>query len=79
MALDNEDHESVKFNSGLPQGSPLSLIMFVIYAGALAESQLTHPNEHVTPYIDDEVLIHGAKSQKFTNAELQRKLNQRAE
>lgn len=79
MTFDNEAKEPEQFNSGLPQGSPLSPIFFVIYAGALEENRTMHPNEQVTTYIDDEVLIQGAKSQKFASAELQRRLNQRAE
>lgn len=71
MAFDNEAEEPVPFDSSVPQGSHLSPMLFVTYAGALQEKRMTRPNEQVTTYIDYQVLIQGAKSQKFATAEPQ--------
>lgn len=58
MAFNVKREEPVPFSAGLPQGSLLSPILFVIYSGAL------HSRSKVkaTAYVDDEVALKGAGS-----------------
>lgn len=55
MELEWEREAPVPFEAGLPQGSPLSPILFVNYAAAISSYNPTR-TEISTTYVDDEVI-----------------------
>lgn len=63
--------------SGLPQGSPLSPIPFVIYAAVLSPPRPQLWMRETTTYVDDEVMIQGTTSQKAGSKALQTRLDER--
>lgn len=70
FAIDNGQEPTALFQASLPQGSPLSPILFVIYASALATPPIeTHGA--TTSYIDDELRLQGAGSQAAATTRLQ--------
>lgn len=62
------------FRAGLPQGSPLSPHLFVIYAGALLNNQ-DDPITMATAYLDDEVMVQEARSFELGTTILQARLD----
>lgn len=64
MAFEEQEEEPVPFRLGIPQGSPLSPILFVIYAVTLNGPGHKTPMETGTCYVDDEIMIQGAKTQR---------------
>lgn len=53
MAFDGQEETPVPFLSGLPQGSPLSPVLFVIYAAALSTLGPQPKMRETTSYVDD--------------------------
>lgn len=76
MSFDGQQAPLATFTSGLPQGSPLSPVSFIIHAGAVKTQQPTHPAHSATSYVDDEVIVQGATSQKNASALLQKRLDE---
>lgn len=76
MAFDRQEEEAVPFQSGLPQGFPLSPVLFVIYTAALNTPAQQPHDRHETSYVDDELMIQGATSEKGASAYLQARLDQ---
>lgn len=74
MDIDGERESLVHFNSGLPQGSLLSPILFIIY-GAAIEKYHAMPTEQTTTYDDNEVMIQEAERQHFATQCLQERLD----
>lgn len=74
MAFDGEAELPAPFESGLPQGSPLSPILFVFYAGTL-NSRISGTREQTTAYVDDEIMVQGATSQILATRRLQERLH----
>jgi len=56
--------------NGIPQGSPLSVILFVIAYNQLAEKLTLHPNISLSEYADDFKLILKLKNRKNININL---------
>ena len=54
--FDNQTESPQPFNSGLPQGSPTSPVLFLVYAQAMMEAP-PHPREHNVSYLDDDALL----------------------
>lgn len=61
------------FWAALPQALPLSTIHFMIYMAALSQCKPMQA-EHCTAYIDNKVILQGAKKQVFTTRHLQEQL-----
>ena len=58
LAFDGERDKSQSVNSGIPQGSPISPILFLIYIRFLFDKiKRKHQNVKLPSYIDDVVLI----------------------
>lgn len=70
LEFDEEKEEPVAFNSSLPQRSPLSPNLILIYGTAIGQYKATRTDQ-ATMYIVDEVLLQGAKTQHFATQRLQ--------
>lgn len=77
LAFDGNEEEPVPFLSGLPQGSPLSPILFVRYAAALNGPGQQPRLRQTTSYMDNEVITQGANTQKAATKALQARLYDR--
>lgn len=75
MAFDSREEELVPFRSAISQGSPLSPIRFVIYATALNDPGHQKPTETSITYVDDEMMIQGAKTQSAASVFLETRLD----
>jgi hypothetical protein len=64
------------YNSGLPQGSPLSPVLYMIYAGVILNPS-TSPKEINTTYIDDDALVQISKSPAFISKRLNERMLER--
>lgn len=62
QSCDREEENPVRFLAGLPQGSPLSPILFLIYAVCLNHGASTQL-KHITSYVDDDVMLQGGPTQ----------------
>lgn len=77
MAFDGQEEAPTQFRSGVPQGSPLSPVLFVIYAAALNNPGQQPLNRHDTSYVDDELMIQASTSEKGAKAALQERIDGR--
>jgi hypothetical protein len=69
FSFDGQSDSLKPINTGIPQGSPVSPILFLIYLRPLFDvSNKHHPNIECPSYIDDIGLIVSGKSQQ-RNAE----------
>lgn len=74
MSFENQTESPTSFTSGLPQGSPLSPVLFILYASAL----ITAHNDNLrgeTIYVNDVVMIQGAPSVPMAHKLLQTSLD----
>lgn len=67
--------EKQPFNVGLPQGSPLSPILFLIYAQVMMEED--YPERGTISYMDDDALSALDKNFRLTSHMLETKANTR--
>lgn len=58
MPFNNKPKIPPPFLAGLPQGSPLSHLLFVIYAEALGMIEKYGSNESITAYLHDSGMVH---------------------
>lgn len=63
MAFDGESEDPVPFKAVLPPGSPLSPILFAIYAACLNDPTGLRLRSQSTFYVDDEVMLEAGFSQ----------------
>lgn len=77
LTFDMEQEDPFPFPSRVPQGSFLSPILFVNYAAALSTPGPQPLLHHAKSYVDDEVMIPGATSQKAASCALQLQLDHR--
>lgn len=73
MAFDGESEQPVPFCAGLPQGFPLSPILFMIYSSTLDSRN----GVQTTVYVDDEIARIGATTQTLAVKAQQNHLDQR--
>lgn len=73
MAFDGESEEPVPFLAGLPQVSPLSPILFLIYSSALDSPRTVN----AAAYVNDEIAKVGGTTQQVASRLLQRHLDDR--
>lgn len=78
LEFDGQRESAVDFPAGLPQGSPLSPILYVVYVTAIAK-YTTKPTKITTTYVDNEMMLQGAKPQRFATQRLQDRLTYRIE
>jgi hypothetical protein len=57
FAFDQQNEAHQPFNSGLPQGSPASPVLFLIYAQAMFETDQRAASSTLTSYVDDVTLV----------------------
>lgn len=77
MAFDGQEEVPVPFLPGLLQGSPFSPVLFVIYAAALSFPGPQPRMREITSYVNDEVMIQGAMTQRAGSRTLQVTLDER--
>lgn len=66
LAFDGKEEDSASFNLGVPQRSPISPVLFVIYAAALSTPRQTQSHHETTSYVDDEIMLQEAPTKKET-------------
>lgn len=71
LSFDKKIESPKPFLSGLPQGSPLSPVLFILYSSALTVGHLTSLQTE-TCYVDDEIMTQGAQSTEGARRELLR-------
>jgi ribonuclease HI len=64
FAFDQQNEAHQPFNSGLPQGSPASPVLFLIYAQAMFETDQRAASSTLTSYVDDVTLVQTTTSLK---------------
>jgi hypothetical protein len=57
FAFDQKNEPHQPFNSGLPQGSPASPVLFLLYANAMFETDQRSAYSTLTSYVDDVTLV----------------------
>jgi hypothetical protein len=78
FSFDNNTEIPHPYNSGLPQGSPVSPVLFLIYAQALLETE-TSVSEKDISYVDDDGALQLSDSQVGAVHRLEQRMNQRLE
>lgn len=76
ISFDRETERPAPYQSGLPQGSPLSQVLFIIYASALTKGNPS-AMERSTSYVNDETTPQGATSPVFVSRILQTRLDEK--
>lgn len=68
ISFDEQKESPMPFSSELAQGSPLLSLLYILYVSSLSTQATLPPSSHegITVYVDDEVIIQGSKSQKFS-------------
>lgn len=77
LAFDGKQETPIPFQAGLSQGSPLSPILFVIYAAALTNPGPQPRLRQRTSYGDNKVMTQGTNIQKGAVRTLQKRLHAR--
>lgn len=77
MRLDSQSEELAPFKAGLPQGSPLSPTLLILYGSA--STSPNHEESMETAYVDDEIMLQGARSCDQATTLLQGCLNSKVE
>lgn len=77
MTFDGQEEAPSPFSSGVPQGSRISPILYLIYSSALSSSGNNFTNELETSYLDDKVLLQGSRRIKFVTTRLQEQIDER--
>jgi ribonuclease HI len=57
FGFDQQSEQPQPYQCGLPQGSPISPILFLIYSNAMLENQDTSTNAIDTSYVDDVCMV----------------------
>ena len=78
FCFDNNSETPPPFNSGLPQGSPTSPVLFLIYAQALLEATNTKKVKDIS-YLDDDGALQLSTTQPQVIQQLQERMEQRLE
>lgn len=60
MRIDGEEESRAPFNAGLPQGSLLSPVLFILYTSTVSAAYKTVEKE--TCYVDDKIMLQGSLS-----------------
>ena len=76
FCFDNCSEPPKPYNSGLPQGSPASPVLFLIYAQALLEYP-TSSKEKDIPYLDDDAALQLSTSLQLAIEDLQFRMDRR--
>lgn len=76
LAFDGETEPPNPFRSGLPQGSPLSPVLFILYKSTLVVGHLSALQTE-TCYIDDQIMTQGAQTTAIVRRELQKRKDER--
>src|SRR5277367_1940300 len=71
FTFDGEIGLLINVNSGIPQGSPISLIMFLIYLQHIFQTLNHWPEIESMSYIDDIALITGSSCARTNGIRLQ--------
>lgn len=63
MYLDSKSEPSMGFQAGLPQPSPLTLILFMVYTVSISRASNNEMLKQMTSYVDDAVMLQGRITQ----------------
>lgn len=72
LTSDGREEDSVLFESGFSQDSPISPILYLIYSRSLIPRNYKKIGKE-TSYVDDEFLLQGANQQSYATRQLQEK------
>ena len=78
FCFDNNSETPQPFNSGLPQGSPTLIVLFLIYAQALLEATNMDKVKDIS-YLDDDGTLQLSTTQQNAIQTLQERFEQRLE
>lgn len=71
FSFDGKTEQPTPFNTGLPQGSPISAIAFAIYSVAVDPLSPVPAQEWGMTYVDNNTMLQPTKSVIFTTHHLQ--------
>lgn len=74
LQFEGEKALPVLFEAGLPQGFPLSPILFVEYGAAISKAPQAGA-ELTTTYVDGDLMLQGGTTQRFATQTVQERLN----
>lgn len=76
LSFDEKVKPPKQFLAGLPQGSPLSPVLSILYSSALTLGHLTSLQTEIC-YVDDEIISQGAQTTETARREQKSRLNER--
>ena len=73
LCFDGQSIEDIAVESGVPQGSPLSLILFILYIASLYEAlKKEHPMVSIIGFADDTNLLAFGRNAEACTSQLER-------